>query len=104
MSAIPVVINGTMFPKGRSGKDQPVPCFIPGYMHNPNLSVGGGPVIPDPPPEIPTEPEEPPSDPGLAYVIKPAPETGGWGCAMKDGSLQWYLAPGMDTPGPKRGR
>jgi hypothetical protein len=58
-------------------------------------------VIPDPPPEIPIDPPEQPSPPSLAVVIKPAPETGGWGLAGQGSQLQWFFVPAASGAGPK---
>jgi hypothetical protein len=101
MAAVPVIINGVMMPKGKGAGDKPVPAVFIGYASIPGLSVGGGPVIPDTPPEIPVDPppEQPP--PSLAVVIKPAPATGGWGLAGQGGQLQWFYAPGQSGAGPK---
>jgi hypothetical protein len=102
MAAVPVVINGVMMPKGKSATDKPVPAVFIGYATIPGLSVGGGPVIPDTPPDIPVDPptEQPP--PSLAVVIKPAPVTGGWGLATQGDQLQWFFVPAAGGPQPKR--
>src|SRR5262245_15661048 len=75
MAAVPIIINGVLMPKAKGGADKPVPAVFIGYASIAGLEVGGGPVIPDNPPEVPTEPptEEPPPGPGIAVVIKPAP-------------------------------
>jgi len=105
MAAVPVIINGVLMPKGKSATDKPIPAVFMGYISVAGLEVGGGPVIPDPPPEIPVEPlPEPEPKPDLAVIIKPAPETGGWGCAANDQTLQWYFVPGASGAGPKRPR
>jgi len=94
-----------MIPKGKSGKDSAVPAVFLGYASVQGLEVGGGPVIPDTGPVPPDPPiDVPPSqpEPGLAVVIKPAPATGGWGCAIKDEKVQWFFAPGQSGAGPKR--
>jgi hypothetical protein len=102
MAAVPVIINGVFMPKGKGADDKPVPAVFIGYASIPGLSVGGGPVIPDTPPEIPTEPppENPP--PNLAVVIKPAPVTGGWGLAAQGNEVKWFFTPGSSGAGPKR--
>src|SRR5215471_5901786 len=46
MGTVPITINGVVYPKGRSGTDQPVPCTIVGEAWISDLSVGGGPIIP----------------------------------------------------------
>jgi len=115
MAAVPVIINGVLMPKARGAGDKAVPAVFLGYASRADVSVGGGPmpggpgdahpehpiVIPDPPPEIPVDPPSQP-EPGLAVVIKPAPETGGWGLAAKEGALQWFFTPGATGAGPKR--
>jgi hypothetical protein len=107
MSAVPVIINGVMVPKGKSANDKPVPAVFIGYASIQGLTVGGGPVIPDngpvpPDPPIDVIPPDPPSDPGIAIVIKPAPVTGGWGLATEPGGdLQWFYVPAQSGAGPK---
>jgi hypothetical protein len=102
MSAVPVIINGVMMPKGKTANDRPVPAVFIGYATIAGLHVDGGPVIPDTPPDPPIEPppEQPP--PSLAVVIKPAPVTGGWGLASQDNQLQWFFTPGASGAQPKR--
>jgi hypothetical protein len=103
MAAVPVIINGVMMPKGKSGRDQPVPAVFVGYASIPGLEVGGGPIIPDTPPEVPVDPPEEQPQPGVAVVIKPAPVTGGWGLATgKNKEPQWFWAPAESGAGPKR--
>jgi hypothetical protein len=100
MSAVPVIINGVMVPKGKDARDKPVPAVFIGYASIQGLEVGGGPVIPDggpPPIDPPIDPPEQPQ-PGLAVVIKPAPATGGWGLASQGDKLQWYFVPGEAGP------
>src|SRR5215831_6116042 len=112
MAAVPVVINGVLMPKAKDAGSKPVPAVFLGYASYADRGVGGGPmpggpddahpehpiVIPDPPPVDP--PAQP--DPGLAVVIKPAPETGGWGLAAKDQKIQWFFVPGQGGAGPKK--
>jgi len=111
MAAVPIIINGVLMPKGkeggrgRSAHDEPVPCVLLGWASNPDLSVGGGPIIPtDTPIEPPIDP--PPTDPGpnAVIVIKPAPATGGWGLAQdpSNGSVKWFYTPDQSGAGPKR--
>jgi len=120
MSAVPIILNGVMVPKGRGGRDQPVPAVFAGYLSIQGLSVDGGPilpdnpppqpghpshpiVIPDPPPDVPPDPpEQPPSGPNVVTVIKPAPVTGGWGLAADSGQLKWFFSPADTGAGPKR--
>jgi hypothetical protein len=101
MAAVPVIINGVMMPTGKAAGDKPVPAVFIGYASIAGLEVGGGPVIPDPPPVVPIDPPtEPP--PSLAVVIKPAPVTGGWGLAGQGGQLQWYFVPAASGAQPKK--
>jgi hypothetical protein len=102
MAAVPVIINGVMMPKQKEGGGKPVPAVFIGYASIQGLQVGGGPVIPDTPPEIPVDPppENPP--PSLAVVIKPAPVTGGWGLAAQGDQIQWFFTPGQAGAGPKK--
>jgi hypothetical protein len=104
MAAVPVIINGVMYPKEKGG--QVVPAVFCGYLSIEGLSVGGGPIIPpdapvppDPPIDVPPPTNPPPS---LAVVIKPAPVTGGWGLAGQDGSLQWFYVPSALSGQPKK--
>ena len=122
MGAVPVTINGVMYPKGKSADDEPVPCTIVGYAWVSGLGVGGGPVIPPPasgahpehpivlPPTDPVEPThpivlpdppevsppDPPTDPGM---VKPPPAEGGWGWSPQYG---WGYFPGTGGAGPKK--
>jgi hypothetical protein len=104
MAAVPVILNGVMYPKEKGG--QVIPAVFCGYLSIEGLSVGGGPVIPpdapvppDPPIDVPPQPDPGPS---VAVVIKPAPATGGWGLATgAGGSIQWFYAPGSGA-GPKK--
>jgi hypothetical protein len=104
MAAVPVIINGVLMPKGKSADDEPIPAVFLGYASIQGLSVGGGPIIPpdtgpiDPPVNPPTDP-----GPGVAVVIKAAPETGGWGLATQPGGeMTWYFVPGQSGAGPKK--
>ena len=104
MAAVPVIINGVMYPKEKGG--QVVPAVFCGYLSIEGLSVGGGPIIPpdapvppDPPIDVPP-PDQPP--PSLAVVIKPAPVTGGWGLAAQGDQVQWFYTPGSSGAGPKK--
>src|SRR5262245_59097101 len=97
MSAVPIIINGVMMPKNKGAGDKPVPAVFIGYASIAGLEVGGGPVIPDTPPEIPVDPPPDPPQPGIAVVIKPAPVTGGWGYSNEG----WFFMPGESGAGPK---
>lgn len=120
MAAINVVLNGTF----TSDAGSQVGTFI-GTMAYSDLSVGGGPVIPDKPsrpppvdpgygyPERPVDPgygiPGPPYDPptgsppegpvGADGFIKSPPEGGGWGYHPTYG---WMLDPGPEGAGPKQ--
>jgi hypothetical protein len=102
MSAVPVVINGVLMPKEKGGGRKPEPAVFIGYATIAGLEVGGGPVIPDTPPEVPVDPPPDQPPPSLAVVIKPAPVTGGWGLASQGGQFQWFFTPGAAGAGPKR--
>jgi len=102
MAAVPVIINGVMMPKNRAAGDKPVPAVFCGYATIAGLEVGGGPIIPDNPPDPPIDPPTQPPPSNLAVVIKPAPETGGWGLAANKDALQWYFVPGASGAGPKK--
>jgi len=101
MAAVPVIINGVLYPKEKGG--QVIPAVFCGYLSIEGLEVGGGPVIPpeqvppDPPIDVPPQP----SGPSVAVVVKPAPATGGWGIATDaSGAFKWFFVPG--GAGPKR--
>jgi hypothetical protein len=106
MAAVPVIINGVLYPKEKGG--QVIPAVFCGYLSIEGLSVGGGPIIdegapvpPDPPIDVP--PDGPPSGPSVAVVVKPAPVTGGWGVATDaSGAFKWFFMPAQGGAGPKR--
>ena len=109
MAAVPVIINGVLYPKakGASGLPQAVPAVFIGALSIEGLSVDGGPIIPpDGPPIDPPIVDPPPTDPGpgVAVVIKPAPVTGGWGIATDTAGTQfkWFFTPGATGAGPKK--
>ena len=102
MAAVPVIINGVMMPKTKEAGAKPVPAVFIGYASIVGLEVGGGPIIPDPPPEVPVDPPTEPPPASLAVIIKPAPATGGWGLASDNKQLQWYFVPSQSGAGPKR--
>src|SRR6516165_8647597 len=103
MAAVPVILNGVMYPKakGSGGMSQAVPAVFIGALSIQGLEVGGGPIIPPDAPPV----DPPPTDPGpsVAVVIKPAPVTGGWGIATDTNSQQfkWFYTPGPTSAGPK---
>jgi|SRR6516164_1705756 len=101
MAAVPVILHGVFMPDARSASDKPIKGTMIGYASIPGLEVGGGPIIPDTPPDVPVDPPEQPTG-GLAVVIKPAPASGGWGLASDGGSLQWYFVPSQSGGQPKR--
>ena len=102
MAAVPIIINGVFMPKGKAAGDKPEPGVFIGYASITGLEVGGGPIIPDPPPEVPVDPPPDNPPPSVAVIIKPAPVTGGWGLAGQGGQLQWYFVPAASGAGPKR--
>ena len=102
MAAVPVVISGVLIPTGKSADDKPVPATFVGYATIAGLEVGGGPIIPDSPPEIIIDPPPVQPPPSLAVVIKPAPVTGGWGLATQGDQLQWFFVPAASAPQPKK--
>jgi hypothetical protein len=123
MGAVPVTINGVMYPKGKAADDDPVPCTIVGYAWVTGLGVGGGPVIPPPKPGDPPRPAHPivlppvdahpehpivlpeppevvpPDPPTVPSEPKPPPPGGGWGWSPDYG---WGYFPGTGGAGPKR--
>lgn len=105
MAAVPVILNGVFYPKGKSADDKPEPGVFCGYLSIEGLTVGGGPIIPpdetppDPPIDVP--PDNPP--PNVAVVVKPAPATGGWGIATDaSGGFKWFYVPAGQQAQPKR--
>jgi hypothetical protein len=105
MAAVPIIINGVLYPKEKGG--QVIPAVFMGYASIQGLEVGGGPVIPDTgpvPPDPPIDvPPQPNPGPSVAVVIKAAPVTGGWGLASTGGGqFQWFFSPGQAGAGPKR--
>lgn len=102
MAAVPVIISGVLMPTGKSATDKPIPATFIGYATIAGLEVGGGPVIPEQPPEIIVDPPPVQPPPSLAVVIKPAPVTGGWGLAAQGDKMQWYFVPGAGGAQPKR--
>ena len=102
MAAVPVIINGVLYPKEKGG--QVIPAVFCGYLSIEGLSVGGGPIAPPDQPPVDPPIDPPPTDPGsnVAVLVKPAPVTGGWGIATDTtgSQFQWYFTPG--AAGPKR--
>lgn len=118
MAAIPVVIQCIVYPRNKT--DEPYPATLVGISYNPDLSVGGGPIIPPPPdikpeppltiwpnppegtapipshpimlPGMPGWPEEPPPDETPPAPVKPH-EGWNWSAAKS----QWYY---LYVPGP----
>ena len=123
MAAVPITLNGVMYPKMKEAGAKPIPCTFVGYAwisglapdHGlpgdqphpehpivlppnapPDVIWGGGNVpMPTPPIELPP-PTEPPSPPEVA---KPIPPGGGWGWSPNFG---WIYVPGTGSPGPKK--
>lgn len=88
MAATHVTISGIQF-TGKSMKGEPF-NFV-GYMGNPDVQVGGGPIIVPKPPDV--FPDPPPEG-----EIKPPPDSGGWGYHEDYG---WFYVPGPGGAGPK---
>jgi len=122
MGAVPVTINGVIYPKGKSADDEPEAVVIVGYAWATGLGVGGGPVMPPPSsgapehpivlppaeaPGVPTHPivlpeppvEVPPDVPSDPSIVKPPPPEGGWGWSPQYG---WGYFPGTGGAGPKK--
>lgn len=108
MAAERVMISGVMY-IGKSAKGQRV--TIVGYSGNPDLVIGGGPVIPPEGPPVETPPDahpehpivipEPPEEfPNPPEVVKPPPAEGGWAFVVPPGV--WVFVPGSGQAGPKR--
>jgi len=102
MSAVPVTLNGILYPKARGsgGMPQAVPAIFIGMASLTGLEVGGGPVFPpewgppvEPPVDIP-----PPDFTGDHLIVKPPPPTGGWGYSPGSG---WGYFPMGTSAGPK---
>ena len=100
MAAVPVTLNGVLYPKGRSADDKPTPCVCMGSAWITGLAVGGGPIFPpewgppvDPPIDVPPPVFDPPPT-----MAKPPPPDGGWGYAPQAG---WGYFPGPGQAGPK---
>jgi len=109
MAALPVILNGVMYPKNRAAGDQPMPAVFCGYLSVQGLEIGGGPIFPEDPGTPPIDPpidppDQPPPGNQVAVVVKPAPVTGGWGIATDTtgSQFQWFYTPGAMSPGPKR--
>jgi len=108
MGTVPITINGVIYPKNRSGSDQPIPATFVGEAWISDLGVGGGPVMPPtsggspglpihpiwgppgislPPgpgyPPVASHPLPPippmPIEPPPDGGMKPPPPDGGWG-------------------------
>ena len=106
MAAVPVIINGVMYPKakGSGSLPQAIPAVFCGYLSIEGLSVGGGPIVPPDTPPVDPPIDPPPTDPGpsVVLVLKPAPVTGGWGIATDtSGSFKWFFTPAQTGAGPK---
>jgi hypothetical protein len=103
MAAVPVTLNGVLYPKGRHAGDKPVPAVFIGSAWITGLAPGGGPEFPPEwgPPVDPPPIDKPPPDidgpPPMA--VKPPPPGGGWGYAPNAG---WGYFPAQGEPGPKR--
>jgi hypothetical protein len=120
MAAVPIQIDGVMYPQERGSVPRPVKMTILGQASIWGLSVGGGPIVPPPvdPPPIDAHPEHPivlPPDPPPVLppdlpdpvppstVVKQPPVTGGWALnSTEGGQLYWSYYPGAGAMAPKR--
>lgn len=119
MSAVPVTIVGMLADENGSRS-----VTLVGLASLTGLGVGGGPIIPDKPPGVPTHPivlpgdpswgdphpehpiviPKPPTEPPLeppvdgGEITKPPPPDGGWGYSPDYG---WGYFPGKGAAGPK---
>ena len=60
MAVVPVVLDGVLYPKGKSADDKPIVGVFIGNAAIAGLGVGGGPIIPEPgPPGSPGRPTFP---------------------------------------------
>lgn len=124
MAAKAFVANVIIYPKDKSG--DPYPASIAGFMWDPSLSVGGGPIIPpgEAPPEIDNKPPDPPLEiwPPDAWVdfpshpiVLPDPPTPpeqipdppvavphpGWNWSVAKSGWYYIYVPGPTDPSPK---
>ena len=110
MGAVPVTINGVMYPKGKSADDEPVPCTIVGYAWVTGLGIGGGPVAPGAPPGQPAHPivlppeQPPPVDPPEVPPGLSPPPGWSWFYTQRFGwVLIWIPPAGGGKPQPPGG-
>ena len=100
MAAVPTTFVCMVYPRDKS--TDPYPATLVGFQFLTGLSVGGGPMPPGTPPELPPidpPPPEKPLDQLLTAVAKEPPPQGGWGFFPEYG---WVWSAGPSTPGPKR--
>lgn len=79
-------------PIAPGGEPKPPVSGAPPHPAHPIVNVPAHPIVIPPPPD--PFPEPPPE------VIKPAPDTGGWGYANPPGA--WYYVPPQDVAQPKK--
>ena len=102
MAAVPVMMSGVLYPKNK--KDPPIPATFVGNAWNPNLSVGGGPIVPPgSPPGIWGGPIDPYPDIGLPIpptlppdATPPAPPEPGAPTTAVPG--EWPVQPVVPPP------
>jgi hypothetical protein len=117
MTAVPVIMSGVMYPKGKAAGDKPVPCTFVGNAVIAGLGVGGGPIEPppditplpplviwggpiDPYPDIGFPVPQPPLNPPDPPTVQPPHEGWNWSAA-KSGWYYLYV-PGEGQAGPKK--
>lgn len=99
MAAVPITINGVMYPKTKEAGAKPVPCTFVGYAWITGLRPDHG--LPETPPTEPPVTEPPPEstlDQMFTMVLKEAPASGGWGFYPEQGG--WLYRP--SGAGPKK--
>ena len=123
MAAVPVTIQCMVYPRDKSGR--PYPATLVGFASITGLTVGGGPVVPEAPPDIKPEPPlviwggpidpypdiggpgpQPPwpIDPPPDEIPPPTPPHEGWNWSAVNSGWYYLYVPGPGAAGPKRGR
>ena len=99
MAAVPVTLNGVMYPKGKTADDKPVPCVFVGTAWITGLRPSIDPPVPPVEPPIDQPPPDRPLDDLLTSVAKEPPPQGGWAFFPEYG---WLYSPGPSGPQPKK--